>query len=64
MKKLTLVILLVAILFSFSSANAEKEPTWTYVSTDGITDVSISEDSGNTLNENKDKTDNHFYSPV
>ena len=47
MKKLTLVILLVAILFSFSSANAEKEPTWTYVSTDGITDVSISEDSGN-----------------
>jgi WD40 repeat protein len=47
MKKLTLVILLVTILFSFSSANAEKEPTWTYVSTDGITDVSISEDSGN-----------------
>ena len=45
MKKLTLVILLVAILFSFSSANAEKEPTWIYLSTDGITDVSISEDS-------------------
>ena len=45
MKKLTLSILLVAILFSFSSANAEKEPTWIYLSTDGITDVSISEDS-------------------
>jgi len=30
MKKLTLVILFVAILFSFSSSNAEKEPTWTY----------------------------------
>ena len=47
MKKLTLVILFVAIFFSFSSANAEKEPAWTYVSIDGITDVSISEDSGN-----------------
>ena len=26
--------------------------------------VMVSEDSGNSLNENKDKTDNHFYSPV
>jgi len=47
MKKLTLVILFVAILFSFSSSNAEKEPTWTYDSIAGFTDVSISEDSRN-----------------
>ncbi len=47
MKKFTLVILFVAILFSFSSANAEKEPLWTYPSEDGFTDVSISEDSRN-----------------
>ena len=47
MKKFTLVILFVAILFSFSSANADKEPVWTYSSVDGFTDVSISDDSTN-----------------
>ena len=48
MKKLTIAILFVAILLSFSGANAEeKEPLWTYASVDSFTDVSISEDSRN-----------------
>ena len=48
MKKLTIAILFVVILLSFSGANAEeKEPLWTYASADSFTDVSISEDSRN-----------------
>jgi WD40 repeat protein len=47
MKKFTLMILFVVILFSLSSSNAEKEPVWIHTSADGFTDVSISDDSRN-----------------
>ncbi|HJM17895.1 MAG TPA: hypothetical protein QGI59_05270, partial [Candidatus Poseidoniia archaeon] len=48
MKKLSLVILmLVAFMCFFSSAEAEKEPLWEYHSTSGISAVAISEDSRN-----------------
>jgi WD40 repeat protein len=47
MKKISLVLLLVAFTCMFSSAEAEKEPLWEYYSTSGISAVSISEDSRN-----------------
>ena len=48
MKKITIVILFVATILSFSGVNAEeKEPLWTYSSVDSFTDISISEDSRN-----------------
>ena len=48
MKKLSLVMLmLVAFMCFFSSAEAEKEPLWEYHSTSGISAVAISEDSRN-----------------
>ena len=48
MKKISLVLLmLVAFMCVFSSAEAEKEPLWEYYSTSAISEVSISEDSRN-----------------